>query len=442
MTFAEEYETHCAQHGTPERIEVLFADLNGILRGKWVPMDQWEKIGAGKLRLPFSTIAVSIRGHEVPGSGTGIVVGDPDARLVPVPGTILPVPWADRPTAQVLVEMEEDPGVPTNISPRTILSKMLDTYRAHGWHPVTAAELEFYIIQSRDRADAAPCPPPFTPPAQNYDMEAMDRNAPWLDQLLAACEVQGLPTDTVTAEYGPAQFEVNFRHGPALAACDQALLFRRAARCIAAKHGLEATFTAKPYAAEPGNGFHIHASLVDGDGANVFDEPGRPGPLLTKAVAGTLATMEDLQAIFAPHLNSYRRFGPMSFAPTAPEWGFDHRGAAVRMVETAGPAARLEHRIAGADANPYLVMAALLGGMLHGIENDLALPPAIGDGEPPRPLTSHWIGAVDRFEASPHATAIYGDRFRHVFSAIKRQEIEEIATVIPPQEYELYLSRL
>lgn len=442
MTFLDDYSAYVATHGTPERIEILLSDINGIFRGKWIPGDQPEKLAKGKVKLPYSTCAVSIRGHEVSETGLGIVVGDPDGVLVPISGSLCPVPWATRPTAQVLVDILDPSGEASPLSPRVLLQRILDRYAAHGWRPVVAPELEFYALQARRTVDAPPVPVDRSPPAQNYDMEVMARAAPWLDALETSCTVQSLPTETITAEYGPGQFEVNFAHGDALAAADQAALFRRATRGTLASHGLEATFMAKPYVEDPGNGFHLHASVVGSDGRNIFDQPGQPGPRLSAAVAGVLSSMRDLQAVFAPHLNSYRRFGPNSFAPTAPEWGGDDRSVAVRLVETTGLGARLEHRIAGADANPYLVLAAILGGMLDGIEAEMTPPPAIHDAPPAKPLSPHWSTALDRFEASQCAERLFGAEFVKVFTAVKRREIEELTSTIPPHEYAAYLSRL
>lgn len=442
MTFLDEFADYVDIHGAPARIEVLLCDINGIFRGKWLPGDQAEKLAKGQVRLPFSTCAPSIQGYEVGETGLGIAVGDPDAVLVPIPGTLKPVPWASSPTAQVLVDMEETPGAASDLSPRALLQNVLNRYAARGWTPVVAAELEFYALEKRAAVDGAPTPPDRAPPAQNYDMEVMHRAAPWLNLLESACVAQGLASETITAEYGPGQFEVNFHHGDALAAADTSVLFRRMVRGVLDSVGQEATFMAKPYATAPGNGFHLHASVVDDTGRNIFDQTGAPGPLLSHAVAGVLTSMRDLQVIFAPHLNSYRRFGPNSYAPTAPEWGLDDRNVAVRLAESQGPAARLEHRIAGADANPYLVIAAILGGMLDGIENAMALPPSINEATPPTPLTPHWAIALDRFATSPIAERIFGARFVHVFTAVKRREIEDLTTVISPLEYKTYLSRL
>lgn len=444
----QEYEAYCAAHGRPERIELMLCDINAVLRGKWLPGDAIGKLEKGAVRLPYSTYAPAIMGNEVEATGLGIVVGDPDGVLVPVPGTLKPVPWMPGNVAQLQVEMLTPEGEASPISPREILKAMLARFAARGWRPVVATELEFYILRPRERGDDPPVPPARTPMAQNYDLEVVARQEAILTEILAACETQGLETDTLIAEYGPGQFEVNFHHtDDVLRAAETAVFFRRLVRGIVARHGMEATFMAKPYAEAPGNGMHVHCSVLDAEGRNVFtpDTPGTgPSPLLKQAVAGVLDTMADLQAIFAPHMNSYRRFQPMSFAPSSPDWGLDNRAAGVRLPETEGPGARLEHRISGADVNPYLVLTAILGGILHGIETDPDLPLPIDDpaADPAQPLGHDWFDAVERFAASDHAAEVFGETYRHVYAAVKQDEVQTLTGLITPVEYRYYLSRL
>ena len=442
--FLEEYRAFTAAHGAPERIECMLCDINGILRGKWIPAASAEKLAAGGVRLPLSTYAPNILGEEVPESGLGIVVGDPDGMLVPVPGTLTPVPWSAS-AAQVLVEMTELDGTPSPFSPREVLGAVLHRYDEHGWHPVVATELEFYVVQKRPTPDTPPQPPEPNYVAQNYDLEALSEHDEMLTEILSACAAQGLATDTLVAEYGPGQFEINFHHTEdVFAAAETALLFRRLVREVVDGHGLEATFMAKPYADSPGNGMHAHVSLLDDAGENVFSAEGGVGARLGHAIGGVLATMPDLQAIFAPHLNSYRRFQPMSFAPCAPDWALDNRAAGVRVPATEGKAARLEHRIAGADVNPYLALAAILGGMLWGIERAAPLPPPCDaeDAEPAERLTADWVTAVDRFAASEIAAEIFGIAYRDAFAAVRRDEIAKLTTQITRLEYRTYLTRL
>jgi glutamine synthetase len=267
-----------------------------------------------------------------------------------------------------------------------------------------------------------------------------------LNEILESCEVQGIAADTLIAEYGPGQFEVNFHHtDDVLHAADTVILFRRLVRGILAKYGLNATFMAKPYADSPGNGMHVHVSVNNGEGQNVFSSATQAlSPILGSAVAGVLTTMQDMQAVFAPHMNSYRRFQPNSFAPTTPDWGIDNRNAAVRIPETAGRGARLEHRICGADVNPYLALAAIMGGILLGLEQNLKPPPALEDpaSVPAAALQGDWSAAVEKLATSEIASDILGLRFREVYTAIRRDEIALLTTPITPAEYTYYLSRM
>jgi glutamine synthetase len=201
----------------------------------------------------------------------------------------------------------------------------------------------------------------------------------------------------------------------------------------------------KPYSAYPGNGLHAHVSVVDTEGRNIFDHDGEGvSDTLKAAVGGVLDTMRESQALFAPHLNSYRRFQPMSFAPSAPDWGFDNRAAGVRLPETKGPGARLEHRISGADANPYLAIAAILGGMLHGLDTTPDLPLPLDDPHSTRAprLTATWRQAVETFETSPFIEDLLGPRYRDIYAAVRHDEIVKLANEVSHVEYRTYLGRL
>lgn len=448
--FIQEYEAYCAEFGAPDRIELMLGDINAILRGKWLPGDQPDKLAGGAVRLPLSTYTPNILGEEVNETGYGSAVGDPDGRLVPIPGTLYPVPWAEGNVAQIQVGMvdEEDPsGEISILDPRKQLDNVLKRFAERGLRPVVATELEFYIIQKRETETEAPLPPDRSPVAQNYDLEALGRFEDILSEILDAAKVQGMATDTLIAEYGPGQFEVNFHHtDDVLNAADTAMMFRRLVRGVVGRYGLEATFMAKPYADQAGNGMHIHASLLDAEGNNVFsgDSDTDLSETLWSAVGGVLHTMRDMQAIFAPHMNSYRRFQPGNFSPSSPNWGYDHRGASIRLPDTTGKGARLEHRICGADVNPYLALAAVLGGILYGLDHkpDLPLPLDHPDAVEAAPLTHDWITAVSTFAASDFAKYLFGEVFCKVYTELRKNEIGNLTTVITPEEYRAYLGRL
>lgn len=442
--FQAEYDAFCATFGVPDRVEAMLFDLNAIPRGKWVPGRDVGKLSKGGLRMPEAAYAPNIFGEEVDETGLGTVKGDPDGTLIPVPGTLRPVPWVGPNVAQVQIEMQDDAGGISALSPRGHLARILDRLHTAGYRPVVATELEFYICRPRTNSSDAPEPPSGLGRAKNYEMGALVHSEEVMADILDAARAQGLPTDVLTAEYGPGQFEVNFNHtDDVLMAADTAVLFRRLVGGVVLGHGLEATFMAKPYADHPGNGMHVHVSLLNAAGANAFAADTGVGPVLHAAVAGVLSTMREMQLIFAPHLNSYRRFQPGSFAPTAPDWGLDHRGVAIRLPEIRGAGARLEHRIAGADVNPYLVLATILGGMLHGIEQGVQPPPPLGPGDQSRstPLGHDWLTAIEAFAASPFAAELLGP-YRDIYAAVKRNEAAQLTRIIPPAEYRAYLSRL
>lgn len=443
--FINEYSTFCDNYGRPDRLELMLCDLNAVLRGKWLPGDDEAKLAAGGVRLPISTYAPNILGEEVAATGLGIIVGDPDGRIQAVPGSLRPVPWASEKTAQIQIEILDDDGAVPDLSPRQHLANMVERFHAQDLHPVLATELEFYLFQPRANPQDPPLPPAESPLAQNYDLEVLARQQAVLNDILDTAKAQGLPTDTLIAEFGPGQFEINFHHTKdVMFAADMALWFRRLVRNVAQTHGLNATFMAKPYADFPGNGMHVHASVINADGSNIFHTDSGVAPRLQAAVSGVLETMRDMQAIFAPHLNSYRRFQPESFAPSAPDWGFDNRAAAIRLPETTGPGARLEHRISGADVNPYLAITAILGGILHGLENPRALPLPLDDpaAEPTQPLGFDWANAVERFAASDFAADIFGTAYRKIYAEVRRDEIAQLTHEINPVEYRTYLGRL
>ena len=204
-------------------------------------------------------------------TGLGITVGDPDGILTPVLGTLCPVPWVDGNVAQVIVEMTDKNRDVSFLSPRNILANIQKRFHSSGLYPVIASELEFYIVQKRSDQFDAPLPPVGSPETQNYDLEVLTAQEAILTDIQSASEQLNLPIDTLIAEFGPGQFEINFHHtDDVLAAADTAQIFRRLVRGVVAKHGFEATFMAKPYADFPGNGMHLHASVLDANGNNIF----------------------------------------------------------------------------------------------------------------------------------------------------------------------------
>ena len=442
-----------ADDTAPPRIEILLVGMNGDLRGKQIPLEAEKKVWDGTVRLPSSTQSLDIWGDDNDDiTGLSLSIGDPDGLCIPDRRSLAPMPWAPDGSQQVLSTMHELDGSPSFMDPRAILAAMLKRYEDRGLTPVVATELEFYVVEDDWRETGMLRPPQKLTYRgdpngfQLYDMTAVDALDDYLRTVRAWAKAQGLPADATTAEFGPGQFEINLLHRPdALAAADDCIYLKRIAEQAARRHGLKSTCMAKPYSDHAGSGLHVHASIIDRKGNNVLDARDGDPVVLRSVCAGMLDTMRDAQLIFAPFANSYRRFQPGSFAPVDIDWGFGHRGTAVRIPDQNGPAARIEHRVAGADANPYLLLTAILGGMLLGLDEDLDPGPATQPGEAPpgnRRLTHDFLTAVEDFSASPFIGDVFGARYQRLYGDTKRKEAIAHLRTVSDFDYRTYLPRI
>lgn len=443
---AEEPSAFIKAFGIPDIVEVLLPDTSGVLRGKWLPGAGMGKIWKSGVPIPLSIFGLDVWGCEVMETGIHVETGDQDGLCWPVPGTLKPVPWAPRPSAQVLITMHKPDGAPWMLDPRQQLARIVGRLAAHGLFPCVAFELEFYLL--KPGADGAPPRPVFPAEGQArqnmYAMSDLDAFSTLLHDVRTAAAAQGLPTDTIISEAAPGQFEVNLYHkDDALSAADDSILLRRLIDGVARRHGLRATFMAKPLLDFAGSGMHVHVSLKDSTGVNVFARSGGEGErLMRHAAGGLLATMADSTLLFVPSFNGYRRLVPGTYAPTGVTWGYDNRSVAVRVPNGPPDAARLEHRIAGADAHPHVVLAAILAGMLEGIEAGIEPPaPLAGnayDHDVPR-LSPSMADAITRFSGSGFIERAFGEEYRRIYAVMKEKELEAFSRVILPLEYETYL---
>ncbi|UNK57816.1 glutamine synthetase family protein [Pseudoxanthomonas daejeonensis] len=430
-------------------VDLLLPDCNGVLRGKRVTADTLDKVYGGGVCLPMSLVAADITGNTVEETGLGYDIGDEDRICRPIPGSLRPVPWSPRPALQLLLAMEDGAGGWFQAHPRRVLQRVLDRYHALGLTPVVAVELEFYLFDRLADADGRPQPTlnasdgARNASTQVYSIDDLDENAGFIDAVARACRAQRIPADTAVAEYAPGQFEINLKHrADALAACDDALLLKRAIKAIALQQGTMASFMAKPLHGQAGSGLHLHVSLLDADGRNLFaGTPDAPADALRHAVGGLQASARDNLLLFAPHANSYRRFVTNAFVPLNDSWGFNNRTVAMRIPHSDAANTRIEHRIAGADANPYLVAAAVLAGMLHGIGQRLDPgPPVIGNAyEQFEVRTPHWRDAIGDFLDSGFAAEWYGEEFRHIYGQQKLKEMRDFHALVPDLDYAWYL---
>lgn len=450
---ADEVNDFLEQNPDISSIDLLISDLNGVQRGKRIPRENLEKAWLDGIYLPASLFAIDTIGNTIEETGLGLEIGDSDRVCRAVPGTLMPTPWLRNGNhAQLLMSMEDTDGSPFFADPRQVLTRMLKRMSQRGLTPVVALELEFYLVD-RQRNEQGVIQPPCSPSSgerasqsQLYSISELDEYADFLEDIQQAATIQNLPLDTTLKECAPGQFEINLVHcDDVLAACDSAVLLKRLIKGVALTHGFEATFMAKPYGNEAGNGTHVHISLVDESGNNVFsadDGDALGTPTLKQAVAGLLELMPASMALFAPNLNSYRRFQPGLYVPMSPNWGYDNRSVAVRIPSGPNAARRIEHRVAGADVNPYLLLATLLASIDHGLSQELTPGEAVTGNaynQYTPSLTNSWAKALDLLEDSQPLTDALGEDFLHVFIANRRAERDMAMQAVSQLEYDWYL---
>ncbi len=439
-----------AAHPDTKWIDVIYADLSGVVRGKRYPIAQLGKLLTGTMGIPGSVFLLDTSGASSDPCGYGFSDGDPDSPVRVDPATLKPVPWAEVPTAQALLRFYEKDGSPFRFEPRTVAARILARFADLKLRPVVAFELEFYLVDRERAAGGAPQPPVSSVTGrrdretQVYAMNDVDAYAALLQEVAEACAAQDIPCGAISSEYAPGQFEINLQHlDDPLMAADHAVMFKRAVKGVARRHGLQATFMAKPYPDQAGSGLHLHLSLVDGAGRNVFDGGRKPAsPRLLQAIGGVLDLMPESMALLCPNVNSYRRFKPNVFTPLRRCWGYENRSVALRVPLGDGAARRIEHRIAGADANPYLVLATLLAGVHHGLTKKIDPgPPFDGNAgyayDPDVPFRPRR--ALERLQAAGALTGYIGEDYAQAYAACKLGELDRFEGEISDREYAWYL---
>ena len=446
-----EFAAYLEKEPETRYLELLAADMNGILRGKRADVDDAKKIYMNSVNWCAATLVLDAKGGTFDSIPMGGNDGDPDVRAHVVPGTLAPVPWARSPSAQAIVEMTFFDGTPYPFDSRQVLRRALQPLTDLGLHPVMAAELEFYLVDHdgqgfiphMPRIPGSDLPQDGRQYAMMEDLEAVDD---FLANVDAWCQLQNVPAGAALAEFSPGQFEINLQHvNDPLRACEHAVMLKRVVKAAALKNDLAATFMAKPFAGIPGSGLHIHVSLLDDEGNNIFAgecSDGAFSETLRHAVGGLAATMSESMAIYAPNANSYRRFVRGAFVPSTPNWGVNHRGVALRIPLSSPVNNRVEIRVAGADANPYLVTAAVMAGLHHGITRRCEPGRMIREREELEDIVTlpvHWPQALDAFEAGTILPHYLGEEFARIFAICRREESNRFQTEISNRDYEWYL---
>ncbi|MEM7056585.1 MAG: glutamine synthetase family protein [Pseudomonadota bacterium] len=448
---SDEAEAFLTVNPDVKTLDAFIIDLCGNPVGKRYPATDIPKLFSDGSTMCAAMQLTDAQGVSWDTLGYGFSDGDPDCPCWPVPGTLRPVPWASEPRAQCLMRLTEaDRTTPIWFEPRTVLERVVAHFADLGLKPVVALELEFYLIDRERNGEGGPQHALLpgqggirSSAGQVFNMSVMDAFAPVVDAIAAACKDQGVPVTTIAKEYGVGQFEFNLAHlSDPVAAADHGVLQRRIVREVARVQGYDATFMSKPFAEDSGSGLQVNLSIQDSDG-NIFDPRRTDGDArLGHAIAGMQAMLAESFAIFAPNLNAYRRFEPDQFTPVTSDWGENNRSVAFRVPASDPENRRIEHRAAGAEANPYLVTAAVLAAAHHGLTNTLT-PTAEGTGnvgaeiDPSMPLQL-WT-ALDRFQAAKVLPDYFGARYIEAYAHVKQSEFESFMTAILPREHAWYL---
>ncbi|TFW29420.1 glutamine synthetase family protein [Massilia horti] len=427
-------------------IECLVPDLTGVARGKILPRVKFtEERG---MRLPEVVLGMTVTGNTPEGDDAyyrAISSTDRDMILKADPTTITTVPWAVDPTAQVIHDCYFADGKLVDFAPRSVLRRVLKLYDKKGWRPLVAPELEFYLTAKNIDPNL-----PLTAPMgrsgrsetsrQVYSIDAVNEFDPLFEDIYDYCDMMNLDVDTLIHEIGAGQMEINFQHGDPLGLADKVFYFKRTLREAALKHDMYATFMAKPMGGEPGSAMHVHQSVVDAEtGQNIFSTAdGAPSQLFRHYIGGLQRYMPSAMAIVAPYVNSYRRIVRHTAAPINLQWGVDNRTVGFRVPVSGSQDRRVENRVIGADANPYLALAVTLACGYLGITEHIEPSPMVEGSayDMPVELPQGLSEALNLLRDDDKLRNVLGERFIDVYAAIKELEHQEFMTVISPWERE------
>ena len=441
-------------HPEIEAVDIVLTDSNGVGRGKIVRRHELMSIYEGGRHMPISILGLDITGEDVHETGLIWDSGDGDLRAWPIPGTLKVLHGTSPARAQVLMSMYLLDGTPMTSDPRHALARQVARLNAIGLKPAGAFELEFFLLDSEREANGKVRPASAVVDGRRsgktevYSVDHLHGMEPLFSDIYASAKAQGIPAETVISEYAPGQYELTLNYRTdIMQAADDLVMLKRIVRAAARRHGVTACFMAKPIADYAGSGMHLHVSMQDDAGRNVFTEAegDKWAPRLLHALGGLASTMAESMLVFAPHANSWRRFVSQSYAPVAPTWGVNNRSVALRVPAGDARNRRIEHRPSGVDANPYLVAATVLAGIVKGLDEKLDPGPEVeGNGYEQAAGRAHdmpadWREAIVRAKASNFLKGALGEDMHRTFTAIKEAEYLRVARTVSELDYHLYL---
>ena len=431
-------------------VKVGGGDMDGVYRGKRVSSAQFLTAAKGEGFPQCDVLFGWDIQDEVIGSlpfsnwetGFGDIVMRPDL------STFAVVPWEEG-CASVICDFYTEHGDLLALSPRAVLGRVVQKAADNGFASKMAAELEvrfFREDQESLRAKGYSDLRPLSPGLNCYSMHHASIDEPVIGRVCQMLNAYGIEVEAYNREHGAGMYEINLRYTDVLRAADQTMLYKSATKEISGQVGVTPTFMAKYSEDLDGCGGHLHQSLWDVDESrNVFwdaDAPHRVSAVMGNYIGGVLATLPEFMLMYAPNVNSYKRYVPRTWAPTNCTWGIDNRTATLRAIVTGPEAIRIENRAPGADLNPYLAFAASLAGGLHGIEKMLDPPPPVTgsayNSSDATQLPSSLAAALEAFSASELARRWFGDEFCDQFVAFRRWEVEKHRRAVTDWERQRY----
>ena len=449
---ADEFNSFKEKNPEIKYIDAILSDLSGVIRGKRLPINDAEKLFKSGIQFCYSTFLLDVTGYCPDAAGRGFTDGDPDATYFPVAGTLKKMPWHKDSLGQVLITIQDDSRYSSIIDPRNVLARVLDRIEDLNLQFKVAFELEFYLFKKRKNISEKPEPAisnetnKQSEGTQVYGMRELDEFYDFLEDVNEFCKIQNIPASTASSEFAPGQFEINLNHtNDILKAADDSALLRRVIKETAIKHDYEASFISKPFIEQTGSGMHVHISLFNEKNQNIFSGAKEEGSeQLHYAIGGLQKTLYDNFLIFASNVNSYRRFEPDQFVPVNNSWGPNNRSVAFRIPTGSKQARRIEHRVAGAESNPYLVLSVILAGIHYGLKNSLnpisqsRTDNACVNRDPEMP--NNIEQALELLESSKILKDYLTDEYIKIFVDLKRKEQESFNSEISDLEYKWYLN--
>ena len=447
----EEFDNFYKKYPNVKYVDAIISDTSGIIRGKRYPIDEIKKLFISGIQFASAIFLLDVTGNSLDPGGRGFSDGDPDKTFLPIAGSLKLMPWHKDSLAQVLVTIQDTNLDECIVDPRNLLAKVWEKFDELNLSLKVAFELEFYLFKKRKNLYAKPEPAISNDTKrqsegnQVYGMRELDEFYYFLEEVNENCKIQNIPATVASSEFAPGQFEINLNHtSDILKSADDAALLRRVIKETALKNGHEASFLSKPFVNQTGSGMHVHLSIYDENNNNIFASIKEEGSeQLAHSIAGLQKTTYESFLIFASNLNAYRRFKPNQYVPVNTSWGPNNRSVAFRIPSGEKDSKRIEHRVSGAESNPYLVLAAILAGIHFGLVNKMKpskfrIDNACTDSDPAMPKSIER--SIELFESSKFCNDYFSSEFVKLYSDLKRKEQESFRSEISDLEYKWYLN--